>query len=278
MGELLTLEAVTVRFGDLTVLDDVHMSVDRGGLVGLIGSNGSGKSSLLNVVSGYYQPAEGRARIGGVDTSSLTPDEVARLGVGRSFQNIGSLRELRVGEYVMLGLEARWPVRRLQAILGLPGSRRAEREARETVRDWTSRAGIDRYHDTPLKHCPYGVRKIADIVRAVIAAPRLLLLDEPTSGVAASDREMIADLIRSIGAGEDRAVVVVDHDVEFVAGLAESLVALAAGRVIADGPTKEVLDDPAVIETFLGRAGRDGEAGAEQAAGVDRGKGSRECR
>ncbi|MGE0841579.1 ABC transporter ATP-binding protein [Pseudonocardia sp.] len=251
---LLDVRDVTVRFGDLTVLDNVRMEVGLGEIVGLIGSNGSGKSSLLNVASGYYQPSEGEALISGMSTSHLSPEGVARLGVGRSFQNIGSLQELTAGEYMMLGLETDWAVGLAPALLSLRSSRRAERAAREIVRGWAERAGVVDYVGVPLKHCPYGVRKIADIVRAVIAGPTLLLLDEPTSGVASGDRAMIADLIRMLVEGSDRSIVVVDHDVEFVSSLATSMVALAAGRVIARGATTEVLADRAVVDTFIGHA------------------------
>lgn len=251
---LLDVCDVTVRFGDLTVLDAVRMQVGLGEIVGLIGSNGSGKSSLLNVASGYYQPSEGEATITGISISALSPEGVARLGVGRSFQNIGSLQELTTGEYMMLGLETDWAVGLAPALLSLRSSRRAEQAARETVRGWAERAGVADYLGVPLKHCPYGVRKIADIVRAVIAGPTLLLLDEPTSGVASGDRAMIADLIRTLVEGTNRSVVVVDHDVEFVSSLAGSMVALAAGRVIARGPTAEVLADRAVVDTFIGHA------------------------
>jgi branched-chain amino acid transport system ATP-binding protein len=248
----LSIEGVGLQIGEVRILEQVTIDVGAGQATGLIGANGSGKSSLLNVVSGYYRPSRGRVLVNGADTTGLRPERVSARGVGRSFQSIGRMQDLTVREYVTLGLEPVWSVGKVASLLFLPRSARAERRAFEKTDALTSDFGIDAYAQTMLRECPYGVRKIADLLRAVISEPSVLLLDEPTSGVAASDRRMISQLIAQWRSRSNCSIVLVDHDVSFVAGVVDEMVALSAGRVIDAGRPADVLANPQVMATFVG--------------------------
>lgn len=250
----LMVDGIDLQIGEVTILEQVSFEVPAGGAVGLIGANGSGKSSLLNVISGYYRPSSGRVLVNGKDTTGLSPDRVTARGVGRSFQSIGRMQDLTVREYVALGLEPVWKVGRIASMFGLPSSIRAERRALETSDQLIADFGVDEYAATVLRECPYGVRKIADLLRAVISEPSVLLLDEPTSGVAAADRQMIARLIQQWHSRSTCSLVLVDHDVSFVADLVTQMVALSAGRVIGSGNPSVVLTDPQVMATFVGES------------------------
>jgi branched-chain amino acid transport system ATP-binding protein len=260
-GELrpagLTVEGVDLQIGEVSILETVSIEVPAGSAVGLIGANGSGKSSLLNIISGYYKPSSGRVLVNGQETTGLSPDRVTARGVGRSFQSIGRMQDLMVREYVALGLEPVWKVGRVASMFGLPRSIRAEREALDASDQLIRDFAVDQYAHTVLRECPYGVRKIADLLRAVISEPSVLLLDEPTSGVAASDRQMIARLIGQWRSRSTCSLVLVDHDVSFVAELVGEMVALSAGRVIGAGSPTDVLTDPQVMATFVGESAAD---------------------
>lgn len=253
----LTVEDVTLQIGEVSILEHVSIEVAAGSAVGLIGANGSGKSSLLNVISGYYKPSHGRVLVNGQETMGLSPDRVTARGVGRSFQSIGRMQDLTVREYVTLGFEPVWKVGRVASMFGFPRSIKAEREAFAASDQIILDFGIEEYAHTVLRECPYGVRKIADLLRAVISKPSVLLLDEPTSGVAASDRQMIAGLIDQWRARSSCSLVLVDHDVSFVADLVEEMVALSAGHVIGAGRPADVLRNAQVMATFVGESGTD---------------------
>ena len=250
--ERLLVESVSLELTGVKILRDVNMVVESGQTVGLLGANGSGKSSLLNVVSGYYKPTAGSVFIDGRDVRSWGPARIASHRVGRSFQSIGRMSDLTVLENVMLGLEPVWKTTSIAAVLGLPSSRRAEADARRQASKIIGEFELGAYEHKLLSTCPYGVRKVADLLRSMVSAPRLLLLDEPTSGVSMDDRKDILELIRAWSTRTGCSTVVVDHDIEFVTALADSLVALVGGAVAASGGTSEVLNNQDVIATFLG--------------------------
>lgn len=247
---------VSLAIAGIRILDSISFTVKPDETVGLIGANGSGKSSVLNVISGYYRPTRGRVFLGGTEITSMKPDRIASSGVGRSFQSINRMEELTVWECIALGLEPAWPSRRLAGLLGLSSSRASEAKAREDAIEFATSFGIGEYAKARLRDCPYGVRKVADLLRSIVSQPRVLLLDEPTSGVAASDRKSIAELIRNWRKKYSCSIVIVDHDVSFVSELTSSLVALSAGKIIASGDRDAVLGNPAVLATFVGEAAK----------------------
>jgi branched-chain amino acid transport system ATP-binding protein len=252
MEPVLSVEGICLKIGDLMILSAVDMTVGAGQVVGLIGSNGSGKSSLLNVISRYYRQTSGTVTLDGAEVSRLPPHSLAIRGVGRSFQSVGSVTGLTIYEYLCVGLEAHWGIGPGRTMFCLPSARRMEGNATKRVKEYARRTQLERYLDSPIERCPYGVRKIADVTRAILTGSRLLLLDEPSSGVSEADRRLIADVIRDVTADGDRAILIVDHDIEFVSNLASTLVALSAGTVIGRGLAADVLRTPEVVETFIG--------------------------
>jgi ABC-type branched-subunit amino acid transport system ATPase component len=253
-AERLNVTNVSLTLSGVRILRDVYLNVAVGQTVGLLGANGSGKSSLLNVISGYYRPTVGTVHIDGANVDGWGPAKIAAHRVGRSFQSIGRMSDLTVRENVMLGLEPVWKAGGLAAVLGLPSSRRAESEARQQASQIIGEFDLGPYENRLLSACPYGVRKVADLLRAMVSSPRLLLLDEPTSGVSMDDRQDILELIRAWTTRTECSTVVVDHDIEFVTALAGSLVALVGGAVAATGGVSEVLNNDEVVATFVGAA------------------------
>ena len=249
----LELKGVSVVVGGVHALTDVSMTLHRGQSVGLIGSNGAGKTSLLNVVCGYYRALQGTITLGGEDITHLPSHKVIEKGVARTFQSPGQIVDLTVLEFVSLGFERRWSRPIVWSLVGEPGALRAERDFRAEALQLLETAGLGQHAHTRLGQCPYGIRKMADIVRALAGKSPVLLLDEPTSGTSAADRPRIREFIRWYQKTSGAAILLVDHDVDFVSDLCPELVVLAAGRVIAEGPKDAVLSNPEVVRTFVGR-------------------------
>lgn len=248
----LSVDGVSLSIGGVKILDDISIDVESGTTLGLIGANGSGKSSLLNVVSGYYRPQAGRIALDGRELPSR-PATVARQGVGRSFQHVDKMAELSVREFVALGSEPHWTTWSVASLLGLPVALKSEADAFSAADELISEFGLADFSTVAMRNAPYGVRKIADILRAVGSKPRLLLLDEPTSGVSADDRAIVRDVILQWAEAKACAIVVVDHDIRFVLELTSRLAALSAGKLLAWGNAQDVLAEDIVIQTFVGK-------------------------
>lgn len=249
---LLQIDSVVLRIGNREILSGVSAEIPHGAVVGLIGANGSGKSSLLNVVSGYYRMSSGRVALGDEDISSLSSFAIGRLGVGRSFQTMTGIERLTVREYVQLGADLLVEPKRRGLSRFIPITA-GEWRSRALAADLVDRCGLAAAADTPLGLCPYGLRKIADVARVFAAAPRVVLLDEPTSGVGRASAARIGDLCRELVAAGDCGVLVVDHDMRFIDRCCDLAVALAGGTVIAAGTPGEVMRQDSVRDTLLGR-------------------------
>jgi branched-chain amino acid transport system ATP-binding protein len=256
-GSVVEVSDGRLEFGRFRLFEDLDLTIGdlaEPSIVALIGTNGSGKSAFANVVSGNYRLSAGRVSIDGQDMSRMTPQARTRRGVRRSFQNVSGIRGMTLLSYVMLGWEPTWPRRVLGTVVGLPGARRQEVAIAERTRDLLESVGVAEYADRLLESCPYGVRKIADVVRAIGTAPgNVALLDEPTSGVSQSERGTVMQVIRdAFGAGTCRLIIVIDHDVAFVRELCPRSIVLEAGKVIAQGPTDEILAMERVAISFAG--------------------------
>jgi branched-chain amino acid transport system ATP-binding protein len=247
----LQVRDVTVRFGGLVAVDSVSFAVTRGETFGVIGPNGAGKSTLLNAISGLVRVSGGTVHVVGEPVHGLRPDQRTRLGVGRTFQAAEVFNDFRVIDYVSLGRLRHQRASLIATALRLPSMVAAEREEVRRAREILARFGLEEVAGTALKELPYGVRKLVDLVRVLAGEPALMLLDEPTSGTATSDRLMLAQVLAE-ARGDGVSIVVVDHDVQFVSDSCDRLLVMDAGAEIASGEPGEVLERPEVQAAYVG--------------------------
>lgn len=242
---------VAVRFGGLTAVDGVDLQVGPGEIVGLIGSNGAGKSTFMNAVSGLV-PATGQIWVLDQRVDHLSPAARAAAGLGRSFQDAQLFSDLTVHESVMVALEAREASELIPSMLTLPPSRRAERRKAAVADDLIALLGLGRYARRYISDLSTGTRRIADLACLLALEPRMLLLDEPTAGVAQREAEAFGPLLRRIQRDLGASVLLVEHDIPMVMSLSDRVYCMGVGRVIAEGPPEHVRNDPAVIASYLG--------------------------
>jgi ABC-type branched-subunit amino acid transport system ATPase component len=248
----LDIEQLTVAFGGLRAVDRVSLSVDAGAIVGLIGSNGSGKTTLLDAVSGLVSPAEGTLRLDGVDLADYIPEERARLGMVRSFQDCRLYPELSVEDTLLLCEDSRNRVGVLSTTLQMPWARRAEREKRKAVDRVIGSFGLARFRHHSTAHLSTGTRRVVDLASIVLANPRLLLLDEPTAGIAQREAEAFIPLLRRLHEVTDSTILLVEHDVPLVFELCSTVVVMQTGEVVAAGAPDVVRRDPRALSAYLG--------------------------
>jgi branched-chain amino acid transport system ATP-binding protein len=251
----LAVDAVTVRFAGVTALDAVSFDVDPGSIHAVIGPNGAGKSTLFNVVSGAYRPASGAIRFRGADLTRLAPHKIAGMGVARTFQNIALLPDETVEDNLMLGRHHLTRAGFVTAGLRLPAARREEARHRARAREIAAFVGLADVLDERAGRLPYGQQKRVEIARALCVEPELLLLDEPAAGMNAAETGQMAHLIRDIRHDLGMPVLLVEHDMGLVMGIADHVTVLDFGRRIADGTPEQIQRDPAVQHAYLGTGG-----------------------
>ena len=250
----LEVEQVTVRFGGLVALDDVSLVVPPATTQAIIGPNGAGKSTLLNVLTGVYKADSGSVGYGGAVLTRLRPHQIAALGVSRTFQNLALSPTATVRENLLLGRHRLSKSGFVSAGLRLPGARRELAEQVRVVEGIGDLLGLSDFLDFPIVNMPYGVRKRAEIARAVCAEPSLLLLDEPVAGMNHDESQEMARAIVQLREALGISIVLVEHDMPFVMGLADRVTVLDFGRVIAEGTAHEVQHAPEVLRAYLGDA------------------------
>lgn len=248
----LDVEDVSVRFGGVHALNGVTFSAQAGSVVGLIGANGSGKTTTLDVISGLVKPQSGRVQLDGIDLGEYLPEE--RLGVGmvRSFQDCRLYPELSVLDVLLLSEDARHEVGVLSTTLRLPWARRAERRKLESVNRVIAAFGLERFRHHRTAELSTGTRRVVDLASIVLAQPRLLLLDEPTAGIAQREAEAFVPLLRRIHEVADTTIVLVEHDVPLVFELCSTVIVMELGRVVVAGPPERVRADPKALAAYLG--------------------------
>jgi branched-chain amino acid transport system ATP-binding protein len=249
---VLDVSGVTVRFGGLTALDEVSLSAAPRQVTGIIGPNGAGKTTLLNSVCGFVRPASGTITFGPHELTGVRPHRLAGLGIARTLQGVGLFRGLSAVENVMVGATHSARAGFWSGLFGLPWSDRDERRLREQAMQALSRVGAAGLADSMPETLAYGLRKRVALARALVGHPRLLLLDEPASGLSEKELPELGGLIKEFAA--DATVVVIEHRMDLMMSVCDTIFVLDFGRLIASGTPGQVQADPAVTAAYLGAA------------------------
>jgi branched-chain amino acid transport system ATP-binding protein len=252
---MLYAKNVTVRFGGLTAVDNVSLHIKPGEIHAIIGPNGAGKSTFFNAISGIHHATEGKITFLGTDITSMQPHQVARQGIGRTFQNIKLFSSMTVEENVMCGYHMNVRSNIFQDMLGTPSQRREEKELYEECLALLRR--VDLYDKRKLRcgNLPYGDQRKLELVRAMATSPKLLMLDEPAAGMNPIETEDLKKFIQKINK-EGLTILLIEHDVKMVMSVADTITVLNHGAKIAEGCADEVRNDQAVIEAYLGKSNR----------------------
>jgi branched-chain amino acid transport system ATP-binding protein len=248
----LRVQDVRVRFGGIVALDGVSFGVAPGSIVGLIGPNGAGKTTLFNCVSRLYDCDAGEIAFGGTSLLAAARHEVAALGIGRTFQNLALFRSMSVLDNVMVGHHSRTRGGFLANALRVPLAVREDRTARDKAQALIAVLGLEAYAATAVSELPFGTQKRVELARALAAEPKLLLLDEPASGLNHEEVGALGTLVQELRRRFALTVLLVEHHMGLVMRISERVVALNFGRVIAEGSPDEVQRHPEVVRAYLG--------------------------
>ena len=249
---LLELREVTLRFGGLVAVDNLSLTVEEGEIFALVGPNGAGKSTVFNLISRFYDPVAGSIHFDGNELLNSNADQVSSLGIARTFQNIELFEQASVLQNLLVGRHRHRRTHLLSDILFSPKAYREELRHREAVEKVIDFLNLEHYRDKRIGGLPYGVRKVVELGRALASEPKLLLLDEPASGLSVEETQDMAFWIEDIQKQMGISVMMVEHDMGLVSAVSGRVMALSDGKELATGSAAEVQSHPAVIEAYLG--------------------------
>lgn len=249
---LLEIKNLAIQFGGLRAVDDFDLTIEKGELYGLIGPNGAGKTTVFNLLTGEYKPNEGVIRLDGKDITGKSTIEINREGIARTFQNIRLFKQLSVLDNVKIGLHNQYPVSTIANVFRFPAYFETEKKMNEKAMELLRVFDLDKEADTLSSNLPYGKQRKLEIARAMATQPKLLLLDEPAAGMNPNETQELMDNIRFIREHFGLTILLIEHDMKLVSGICEKLTVLNFGRILTQGETKEVLQDPEVIKAYLG--------------------------
>jgi len=248
---MLKLEGINKIFGGLTALEDVSLSVAKGSITGIIGPNGAGKTTLFNIVTGLYTQTSGQVYLGGKNISLLAAEALAWLGLVRTFQNVELFGQMTVLENVMVGLHTKSKSGIFSCAFKLPGQIREEKYLKEKGLKWLEFTGLADLADLTASSLPFGKGRLLEISRALAVEPKIILMDEPAAGLNSRETIGLAGIIRRIKE-LGVTVVLVEHDMELVMDICETIIVLNLGKKLAEGTPREIQENEAVIAAYLG--------------------------
>lgn len=249
---LLEVQNLGISFGGLRAVDDFNLSIKKGQLYGLIGPNGAGKTTVFNLLTGVYKPNEGIIKLDGQNITGKRTIDINKAGIARTFQNIRLFKDQTVLDNVKIGLHNQYHYNTVEGVFRLPHYKHVEEKMNEEAISLLKVFDLDHEKDFLASNLPYGKQRKLEIARALATNPKLLLLDEPAAGMNPNETQELMDTIRFVLDKFDMTILLIEHDMKLVSGICEELTVLNFGRVLCQGKTSDVLNNPEVIKAYLG--------------------------